>query len=81
MLIYLSSDYPNSHSFALLLAKLEEYRDVPDTIKEIVELTDYAVKTRSPGDYYPVSEEEYKRALELATRVLDWVEAEIGEQG
>jgi HEPN domain-containing protein len=79
MLIYLSGDYPKRHSFTLLLAKLEEFRSVPDTIKEVVELTDYAVQTRYPGDYYPVTEAEYERALELAERVLGWVEAQILE--
>jgi hypothetical protein len=43
--------------------------------------TDYAVQIRFPGDYYPVSKEEYERALELAERVLRWVhlQAEEGE--
>ncbi len=33
-----------------------------------------------PGDYYPVSKEEYDRALELAARVLHWVKAQIMEE-
>lgn len=50
---------------------------VPESIREIVELTDYAVQMRYPGDYYPVTQEEYNRAVELAQRSLNWVRSQI----
>ena len=77
LLLYLSGNYPKQHAFTLLLSQLEEYLTLPDAIKEVVELSDYAVQTRYPGDYYPVSEAEYRRALELARRVINWVEIQI----
>lgn len=77
LLIYLSGEYPKVHAFTLLLERLEQLISVPDSIKEVVELSSYAVEMRYPGDYYPVSEEEYERALELATRAIHWVKAEI----
>jgi len=73
LLIYLSGDYPRVHAFALILEQLEQHVVVPEPIREVVELTDYAVQIRYPGDYCPVSEEEYERALELAERVLRWI--------
>ena len=76
LLIYLTDDYPRTHSFNVLLARLEPHLHIPEEIREVVELSDYAVQTRYPGDYYPVSEEEYRRAVELAERVLRWVQAE-----
>jgi HEPN domain-containing protein len=75
LLIYLSGDYPKVHAFTLLLERLEQYVAVPEPIREIIELSDYAVQIRYPGDYYPVS--EYERALELAERVLRWVRSHI----
>ena len=79
LLIYLSGDYPRVHAFTLLLERLEQHVTVPEPIREVVELSDYAVQIRYPGAYYPVSEEEYERALELAERVLRWVRSQIGQ--
>jgi HEPN domain-containing protein len=79
LLIYLSGEYPKVHSFNLILMQLENFVDVKDSEKDIVELTDYAVQMRYPGDYYPVSEKEYYRALELADRAIRWVRAQIEE--
>ena len=77
LLILLSEEYPRKHSFALLLEQLQDYVNIPEEIKEVIELSDYAVQTRYPGDYYPVSEEEYARAVELAQRVLSWAEHQV----
>ena len=81
LLIYLSDDFPRVHAFTLLLERLEQYVAVPEAIREVVELSDFAVQMRYPGDYYPVSEDEYERALELAERVLDWAWSQVGESG
>ena len=80
LLIYLSDDYPRVHAFTLLVERLEQHVAVPEPIREVVELSDYAVQIRYPGDYYPVSEEEYERALDLAERVLRWVRSQIGQE-
>lgn len=80
LLIYLSGDYPRVHAFALILQQLEQHVAVPEPIREVVELTDYAVQMRYPGDYTPVSEEEYERALELAERALRWARSQTGER-
>ncbi|TEU12998.1 MAG: HEPN domain-containing protein [Anaerolineales bacterium] len=80
LLIHLSGDYPRVHAFTLLLERLQQHVAVPEPIREVVELSDYAVQIRYPGDYYPVSEEEYERALELAERVLRWVRSQTGQK-
>ena len=46
LLIYLSGDYPRVHAFALILELLEQHVVVPEPIREVVELTDYAVQIR-----------------------------------
>ena len=77
LLIFIKGDYPKVHSFTVLLNQLEGQVLVPVSILEVVELSDYAVQVRYPGDYYPVSEEEYERAIELATRVIEWVKTQV----
>ena len=77
LLIFQSGDYPKKHSFTLLLAMLEEWVTLPDEIREVIEISDYSVQTRYPGDYYPISEEEYVRAVELAARVVGWVKNQL----
>lgn len=68
-----------THSISLLLSNIAEHIkiDIPDFVNESVILTDYAVQTRYPGFYEPVTEDEYKTALQLATLVLDWVKKEM----
>ncbi len=80
LLICLSGDYPKVHAFTLLLEQLAQYVPVPEPIREVVELSDYAVQIRYPGDYHPVSKEEYERALELADRVLRWVRVQVEQR-
>jgi hypothetical protein len=46
---------------------------------DVVELTDYAVQTRYPGDYTPITKKEYERAVELAKLTVDWVERQINQ--
>ncbi|MCD6287030.1 MAG: HEPN domain-containing protein [Anaerolineae bacterium] len=65
---------------ALLLTRLERHLSVPPAIREVVELTDYAVQVHYPGDYYPVSEDEYPHAVVVAERVLDWATDQIHRQ-
>ncbi len=77
LLLYHGVEPPRTHAFTLLLMRLMDYQDIPQPIREVVELSDYAVQMRYPGDYHPVSDAEYTRAVELAARVIDWVTAQI----
>lgn len=43
-------------------------------VREAVVLTWYAVETRYPGPTEPVSEDDYRRAVELAEGVVAWAE-------
>ncbi len=68
-----------THAIGLLLGSIEDKCDIeiPPFVNESVILTDYAVQTRYPGFYEPVTEDEYKTALHLAAQVVDWVKKEI----
>ncbi|MFQ5589289.1 MAG: HEPN domain-containing protein [Nitrospiria bacterium] len=80
LLIYLSDEYPKVHAFSVLLDDLEKHIEIPDSIKEVLDLSDYAVQTRYPGDYYPVGENEYSRAITIAEEVINWVKERIEQR-
>ncbi len=73
LLVRLDKPFPKTHSIGMLLKLIEETGvEIPDDINRSKILTDYAVNTRYPGMYEPVSEEEYKEALKIAVRVFEW---------
>jgi HEPN domain-containing protein len=53
--------------------------EIPEEVKEGKMLTAYAVETRYPGDYIPVSEDDYLKAVRVAEKVIEWVEKRISE--
>ena len=50
---------------------------VPEAVEDAVVLTSYAFEARYPGLAEPVSEEEYRQAIELAQTVVRWAEEAI----
>jgi len=72
LLIVHNEEITKTHSFGELIAKLEKYMEVPKEIRQVGELSDYAVQTRYPGDYTEIREEEYTKAIELAERIYLW---------
>ncbi len=65
--------FPYVHDLGRLLSELERGGfAVPDPVKACVSITPYAFLTRYPGDYEPVTEEDYRKAIEQAGAVLDW---------
>jgi HEPN domain-containing protein len=52
---------------------------VPNDVRDAAELSDYASAARYPGEHgEEVTEEEYRRAVELGERVVRWGEEVIG---
>ena len=73
LLVRLDKPFPKTHSIGMLLKLVEETGvEIPDDINRSKILTDYAVDTRYPGMYEPVSAEEYEEALKLAVGVFEW---------
>ena len=68
---------PKTHNIRILLDLLSQVIVAPQEIEDSAGLTDYAVTSRYPGDFEPVSEEEYKEALKLAKMVVIWAEKNI----
>lgn len=54
--------------------------NVPAEVDEAFVLTQYAVETRYPGEWEPITETEARSALGRAAQVLTWVERHIEEE-
>ena len=74
-MLFLHIDVPKTHSIGYLLRLINDSGkvEIPENLKEAAILTDYAVTTRYPGDWEPVEEDEYKRAVALARAIVQWV--------
>lgn len=76
-LIHSNIEPPRTHSFKLLIKEIEKIEPCPVEIERTIELEDYAIQTRYPGDYASVEQAEYNEALEIATNALDWIRGKI----
>lgn len=78
---YHNTAFPRTHDIAYLIELLTKGNvTVPEDIQYSKLLTSYAVETRYPGDYEPVDESDYTKALEIAEKVLTWVEKNMEEE-
>jgi len=72
--------FPYTHDIARLIT-LVNAENLPwhEKLDQSVDLTKYAIETRYPGVFEPVTEEEYHETIEIAERVLAWAEALLKE--
>lgn len=70
--------FSRTHNIAYLLETISKELMLPPQINEAKILTQYAVEARYPGDYEPVTEEEYAEAFAIAKVIVEWVINEIG---
>lgn len=81
LLISIDEEFPPVHSIARLLEiALDAGIEIPKEIMKAVQLTDYAVKTRYPGEIESVTKKEYEEALKIAETVYKWT-SKIIEEG
>ena len=79
MLVLSAIEFPRTHQISLLLAL------VPDQVRPVLtpqeqdRLTEYAVTTRYPGDYDPISREEARQAVQTARRLRNQVRRRLPE--
>jgi len=65
---------PRTHHLGVLLHLIEQHGvAVPDDVRRVARLTDYAVEARYPGLPEPVTHAEYEDALAMASRCVQWV--------
>lgn len=73
--------FPKTHSIDHLMDLLSERNVIiPENIGKARLLTEYAVQTRSPGDYEPIREPDYREAMDIAESVMNWVAALIAAE-
>jgi HEPN domain-containing protein len=78
---YYSIAFPRTHDIAYLIELLTKGDvTVPEDIQHSKLLTSYAVEARYQGDYEPIDESDYAKAVEIAEKVLAWVEKNIEEE-
>lgn len=73
-------EFPKVHAIERLLGLVVAAGvSVPSDVREAADLTDYAALARYPsGLEEEATEDEYRRALELAERVVRWAEVVVG---
>ena len=70
--------FPHTHDLARLIGLLDSCgSSVPYELREAAGLTVYAVATRYPGPEDDLETEELREAVEIAGRVVAWVESFI----
>jgi len=70
--------FPRTYDIAYLMELLDvKGITMPVKLESARILTDYAVETRYPGDYEPVDEMDYLKAVKIAEEIVDWVKNEI----
>jgi HEPN domain-containing protein len=74
VLVFRSVPFPRTHNIRTLIDLLPEGSDLPEEAKGAPILTDFAVLTRYPGDFEPVTEQEYLEAIRIAEAVVQWAE-------
>lgn len=78
LLIFNDISFPKTHSINMLIALLKGCIQVSLEVESAMVLNDYAVETRYPGEYEPVTEIEYFEAVDIASKVIQWVKEELG---
>lgn len=81
VLVANSAAVPNIHSIRRLIDLLPANLDLPEEVQNAAGLTDYAVSSRYPGDFEPVSDDEHREAVRMAEAVVSWATDFIGEEG
>jgi len=75
LLLHRDIPFPRTHSIEVLLDLLKARGiSIPNGVDEAFVLSEYAIQTRYPGEWEPVTKSEARRAIEQARLVLAWVE-------
>jgi HEPN domain-containing protein len=78
LLLHRETAFPKTHTIEVLLDLLKASGlTIPEGVDEAFELSDYAVQTRYPGEWEPITKADAQHALERAALVLAWVESQL----
>lgn len=77
MLVLNGIEVPRTHQLNIILALLPPETRPELSPAERSQLTEYAVSTRYPGDYDPISLEEAREAVRIARRVRNAIRRQL----
>jgi HEPN domain-containing protein len=72
-LVFLGIEPPKTHSFVVILQELARYIQIPREVEDVIDLNEYAVQTRYPGNFTQIEKDEYFKAVQIAEKILMWV--------
>ena len=73
--------FPHIHDLGRLLTLLTQTGvRIPKYVSECDRLTRFAVEVRYPGLSSPVTMPDHRRAVRIATRVLDWASRKVAKR-
>ncbi len=81
MLTHYNLPVSRTHSIEKLLNEAAKGVDVPDYVRSAAWLSDYASTTRYPGEWEPITNDEYHRVLTAAEEVLSWAKSICHQKG
>jgi HEPN domain-containing protein len=78
--VHRGARFPYIHDLDELLERLERSGlKIPKYVRQADELSPFAVVTRYPGLFGPVTKRQHRRAVRVAEAVLRWAERQIGK--
>ena len=81
LLLHREIAFPKTHAIEVLLDLLKASgMTIPESVDEAFELSDYAVQSRYPGEWEPVTKTEARQAIDQAALVLAWVEGQLAQE-
>ncbi|NLF82867.1 MAG: HEPN domain-containing protein [Candidatus Gastranaerophilales bacterium] len=80
LLLHRNIDFPKTHDLSKLIKLIKDNGIfVPESILDATKLIKYAITTRYPESFDPVTKEEYEEAVKIAENVYEWAEKLINE--
>ena len=79
VLLSRSVEPPYVHDLAVLVSLVPEDEEIPSAVRRCARLTVYAVEGRYPALKQPVTDREYREALEIAQTVVRWAEQLVSD--
>ncbi len=64
---------PRTHNLIFLLNQVSKIQNIPEKAASIINLEEYSILTRYPGDYQSIGEDEYKASVRIAEEALGWI--------
>ena len=77
LLLFYGVEPEKTHNLSILLQELEKHTEINDDTKDVLNLYNFAVQTRYPGDYMAIEKEEYEESIIITEKCLKWIEEKI----